>query len=205
MSKIAASGSESGSISHGIFYKEAWIRGSGSTPTCHGSATLIAIALKLINALLLRHLTAIIPSLTQNRIKGDEQLDDVGQRVGLAEHAHHRRQRPDHGAVRVPTRIVRRHLDEDAEDKDGELGLVEDGRALRHQGPLELGHLVQQAPALHALRPHLRLRRHCSLLVEICTRVEETAMYLFPTSSFQAVIMTVHKSQMYGTKEKGCM
>ncbi len=39
MTKIAgsASGSGSGSIS-----SEAWIRGSGSTPKCHGSATLIS-------------------------------------------------------------------------------------------------------------------------------------------------------------------
>jgi hypothetical protein len=35
MTKIAGSGSESRSIS-----QEAWIRGSGSTPKCHGSGTL---------------------------------------------------------------------------------------------------------------------------------------------------------------------
>ena len=74
---------------------------------------------------------------------------------------------PDDGAVSVPAGVVRRHLDENPQDEDGQLGLVEDRGALRHEGPLELGHLLQQPPALHALGPHLRLRGHGALHVQI--------------------------------------
>ena len=113
---------------------------------------------------------------TYHRVKCDKQLDDVGQGVGLAEHAHHGGQRPNDGPVAVPAGIVAGHLDEDPEDEDGQLGLVKDGGAASRQGPLELGHLLQQPPALHTLGPHLCLGRDRALLIQIYTQPDRVVV-----------------------------
>ena len=67
---------------------------------------------------------------------------------------------PDGGPVHIPAGVDPRHLDQDPQYQ---LGIVHDGGAPGHQGPLELGHLVQRPPALHTLGPHLGLGRDVPL------------------------------------------
>ena len=90
-----------------------------------------------------------------------------------------------------PTGIVLAHAYEHVEHECCQVGLVEYGLAGGHELPLELRHGVQRAPAVHALRPAARLRRHDALAPEILHLFDTYTHRSFTTYS-RAIACELH-------------